>query len=223
MKNLMLIFSVIMIIPSVVKGQDDGVSNALDLRTRKAIQIFIRDAKEIAIEYENNGDLQKAKSMYEQIQRMDNRIVGIEQKINSLNEQLVAANKQVHMLDTARGWTPIGLAYKDRTFRVVTVGNYKMTLKEEPSASGFEHGDVKMNGMDPEFPLGALIGVYFSDKKPGKPFLIGKDTTLTASKNGILYLKVNVPPSIACEGVIHVGTSGWFNLASNNAPSNKAP
>ena len=40
----------------------DGESNALDLRTRKAIQVFVKDAMEIAIEYEQNGDLQKATS-----------------------------------------------------------------------------------------------------------------------------------------------------------------
>ena len=72
--------------------------------------------------------------------------------------------------------------------------------------------------MNPEFPLGALIGVYFTNKKPGKPFLIGKEASLKPEKNSVLYLKVNVPPSIVCEGIINVGTSGWFNLPPNSAP-----
>ena len=65
----------------------DGESNALDLRTRKAIQVFVKDVMEIAIEYEQNGDLQKAKNMYEQIQRLDSRIAGVGQKIEHLNEK----------------------------------------------------------------------------------------------------------------------------------------
>ena len=218
MKYVIVIFS-LLLSPSLVFGQDEGESNALDLRTRKAIQIFIKDAMEIAIEYEKNGDLQKAKNMYEQIQRLDNRIPGIGQKIELLGQQLVAANKQVHMLDTSKGWTPIGMAYKGRQFRVLTAGSYTMTLRKEPTAQGFESGDVKKNGMNTEFPLGALIGVYFTDKKPGKPFLIGKEDTFVPEKSGILYLKVNVPPAIACEGVINIGTSGWFNLPANSTPS----
>ena len=196
----------------------DGESNALDLLTRKAIQVFVKDAMEIAIEYEQNGDLQKAKNMYEQIQRLDSRIAGVDQKIEHLNEKLVAANQQVHMLDTSKGWMPIGMAYQGREFRVLTAGSYNMTLAEEPTAKGFDHGDVKKNGMNPEFPLGALIGGYFTNKKPGKPFLIGKEASLKPEKNSVLYLKVNVPPSIICEGIINVGTSGWFNLPPNSAP-----
>ncbi len=218
MKYVIVIFS-LLFSSSLVIGQDEGESNALDLRTRKAIQIFIKDAMEIAIEYEKNGDLQKAKNMYEQIQRLDNRIPGVGQKIELLGQQLVASNKQVHMLDTSKGWMPIGTAYKGREFRVLTAGSYSMTLRGEPTAQGFEPGDVKKNGMNPEFPLGALIGFYFTDKKPGKPFLIGKEDTLVPEKSGILYVKVNVPPAIACEGVINIGTSGWFNLPPNSAPS----
>lgn len=204
---------------SMAFAQDEGESNALDLRTRKAIQVFIKDGMEIAIEYEKNGDLQKAKNMYEQIQRLDNRITGVDAKIEFLDQQLVSANQQVHMLDTSKGWVSIGMAYKGRKFRVLTAGTYTMTLKQEPNAMGFENGDVKKNGMDPEFPLGSLIGVYYTGKKPGKPFLIGKEDTLVPEKDGILYLKVNVPPAIACEGMINIGTSGWFNLPPNSAPS----
>ena len=166
---------------SMAFAQDEGESNALDLRTRKAIQVFIKDGMEIAIEYEKNGDLQKAKNMYEQIQRLDNRITGVDAKIEFLDQQLVSANQQVHMLDTSKGWVSIGMAYKGRKFRVLTAGTYTMTLKQEPNAMGFENGDVKKNGMDPEFPLGSLIGVYYTGKKPGKPFLIGNEDTLAVS------------------------------------------
>ena len=115
MKNSILFIFLIGLLPVLAAGQD-GESNALDLRTRKAIQVFIKDATEIAIEYEKNGDLQKAKNMYEQIQRMDNRIQGVQEKIDFLDRQLIAANRQVHMLDTSKGWMPIGQVYAKRKF-----------------------------------------------------------------------------------------------------------
>ncbi len=219
MKMFIFIASIMLFLATELSGQDEGESNALDMRTRKAIQVFIRDAKEIAIEYEKNGDLQKAKNMYQQIQRLDNRISGVDQKIELLEQQLVNGNRQVFMLDTSKGWTPIGMVYQARKFRVLTAGTYTMTLKNEPSAKGFEYADVKKNGMNPDFPLGSLIGVYHADKKAGKPFLIGEETTLVPEKNAILYVKINVPPAIGCEGVINIGTSGWFNLPANSSPS----
>ncbi len=63
-------------------------------------------------------------------------------------------------------------------------------------------------------PLGALIGIYFRDKKPSQAFLVGGSKLLTPEKDGVLYLKINAPPGMKCEGVISIGTSGWFNLNS---------
>jgi hypothetical protein len=167
---------------------------------------------ELAIEYEINGDVEKARLMYQQIYRLDKRQQQLPAKIKFLENSLLDKNQVVHKLNTSIGWTPIGNVYADRSFKIITAGTFTMTPSGEFSASGMPNGDVKKNGMDHDMPLGALIGVYFRDKKPSQPFLVGGGKLLTPEKDGVLYLKINAPPGMKCDGFISVGTSGWFNL-----------
>ncbi|MBT3890592.1 MAG: hypothetical protein HN617_16450 [Planctomycetaceae bacterium] len=193
-----------------VQAQDE--TRAIDVRSNKAIQAFVVEAMELAIEYEKNGDIEKARLMYQQIYRLDKRQQQLPAKIKFLEQFLLDKNQIVHKLNTAVGWTAIGRVYADRSFKLFTAGTFTMTPSGEFTASGMPEGDIKKNGMDHEMPLGALVGVYFNDKKPSKPFLVGAGKLFTPEKDGVLYLKINAPPAMKCQGVISVGTSGWFNL-----------
>lgn len=195
-------------------AQDASDTRAIDIRSNKAIQAFVAEAMELAIEYEKNGDVEKARLMYQQIYRLDQRQQQLPAKIKFLENSLLDKNQVVHKLNTSNGWTAVGKVYAGRSFKIVTAGTYKMTPSGDFLATGIANGDVKKDGMDKDFPLGALIGVYFQEKKPSKPFLVGGGKLLTPEKDSVLYLKINSPPAIKCEGIISVGTSGWFNLNS---------
>jgi hypothetical protein len=195
-----------------VPAQDASETRAIDVRSNKAIQAFVAETMELAIEYEKNGDTEKARLMYQQIYRLDKRQQQLPAKIKFLENSLLDKNQILHKLDSSIGWTAIGNVYADRSFKLFTAGTFTMTPSGEFTASGMPKGDVKKNGMDHEMPLGALIGVYFRDKKPSKPFLVGEGKLFTPEKDGVLYLKINAPPAMKCQGVINVGTSGWFNL-----------
>ncbi len=212
--NFLIVASATMfaLFSGITQAQDAPETRAIDIRSNKAIQAFVAEAMELAIEYENNGDVEKARMMYQQIYRLDKRQQQLPAKIKFLENSLLDKNQIVHKLNTSIGWTPIGNVYADRSFKIITAGTFTMTPSGEFSASGTPKGDVKKNGMDNEMPLGALIGVYFRDKKPSQPFLVGGGKLLTPEKDGVLYLKINAPPGMKCEGVISVGTSGWFNL-----------
>ena len=194
------------------QSQDTSETRAIDVRSKKAIQAFVVEAMELAIEYERNGDVEKARLMYEQIYRLDKRQQKLPAKIKFLENSLLDKNQVVHKLNTSIGWTPIGKVYAGRSFKIFAAGTFTMTPSGEFTASGISKGDVKKDGRDDEMLLGALIGVYFRDKKPSKPFLVGGGILLTPEKDGVLYLKINAPPGMKCQGIIKVGTSGWFNL-----------
>ena len=194
------------------QAQDASETRAIDVRSNKAVQAFVVEAMELAIEYERNGDIEKARLMYQQIYRLDKRQQKLPSKIKFLENSLLDKNQVVHQLNTSIGWTPIGNVYADRSFKIFAAGTFSMTPSGEFTASGMPKGDVKKDGMDDEMPLGALIGVYFRDKKPSQPFLVGGGNLFTPEKDGVLYLKINAPPGMKCQGVIKVGTSGWFNL-----------
>jgi hypothetical protein len=195
-----------------VQSQDASETRAFDVRSNKAIQAFIIEAMELALEYEKNGDIEKARLMYQQIYRLDKRQQKLPAKIKFLENSLLDKNQVVRKLNTSTGWTPIGNVYADRAFKIFAAGTFTMTPSGDFTVSGMPKGDVKKNGMDEEMPLGALIGVYFRDKKPSQPFLVGGGQLFTPEKDGVLYLKINAPPGMKCQGIINVGTSGWFNL-----------
>ncbi|MBT4693722.1 MAG: hypothetical protein HOB73_10290 [Planctomycetaceae bacterium] len=204
--------TIFVLFTGITHAQDASDTRAIDIRSNKAIQAFVAEAMELAIEYEKNGDVEKARLMYQQIYRLDKRQQQLPAKIKFLENSLLDKNQIVHKLDTSIGWTAIGKVYAERSFKIVTAGTFTMTPSGEFSASGMPKGDVKKDGMDSEMPFGALIGVYFRDKKPSQPFLVAAGKLLTPEKDGVLYLKINAPPAMKCEGVISVGTSGWFNL-----------
>ena len=212
--NLVAVASVslLALFPCSTIAQGDSATRAIDVRSNKAIQAFVAEALELAIEYENNGDVEKARMMYQQIFRLDKRQQQLPAKIKFLENSLLDKNQVIHKLNTAIGWTPIGNVYADRSFKIVTAGTFTMMPSVEFSAQGISKGDVKKDGMDDEMPLGALIGVYFRDKKPSQAFLVGGGKLLTPEKDGVLYLKINAPPGMKCDGIISIGTSGWFDL-----------
>ena len=194
------------------QAQDASETRAIDVRSNKAIQAFVVETMELAIEYETNGDIEKARQLYQQIYRLDKRQNQLPAKIKFLENSLLNKNQVVRKLNTSLGWTAIGSVYAERSFKIFTAGTFTMTPSGEFTASGMPKGDVKKNGMDTEMPLGALIAVYFRDKKPSKPFLVGEGKLITPEKDGVLYLKINAPPGMKCQGIINVGTSGWFNF-----------
>jgi hypothetical protein len=51
-----------------VPAQDASETRAIDVRSNKAIQAFVAETMELAIEYEKNGDTEKARLMYRQNQ-----------------------------------------------------------------------------------------------------------------------------------------------------------
>jgi len=195
-----------------VQAQDNSETRAIDVRSSKTIRGFVVEAMELAIDYENNGDVQKALLLYQQIYRLDNRHQQLPAKIKFLTNSLLENNQVVHKLNTSIGWIAIGNVYAGRTFRLLTSGTFTMTPSAEFTADGMPKGDVKKDGMDDEMPLGALIGVYFRDKKPSQPFLVGGGKQFTPEKDGVLYLKINAPPGMKCQGVINIRTSGGYNI-----------
>jgi hypothetical protein len=199
-----------------VQAQDNPETRAIDVNSNKTILGFVAEAMALAIKYENNGDVEKARLMYQQIYRLDKRQQQLPAKIKFLKMSMLEQNQVVHKLNTSVGWTAIGNVYADHTFKILTSGTFTMTPSGEFTASGIPAGDVKKNGMDDEMPLGALIGVYFRDKKPSQPFLVGAGELFTPEKDGVLYLKINAPPGMKCQGVINVRTSGGYNFNAAN-------
>ena len=193
-------------------GQDVPIK-AIDAKAKRVFGLFIKDAVDLADEYERNGNLERARQIFEAINKLDSNAPGINDKIKALQDSILNSNQQVHDLDTTKGWTQIGIAVGGKSFRVVTAGTYEINLEGQLTVAGLPTGDVKTNGMDNDFPLGALIGLFVDKKgKPGKVFLIGSEARLSPNQDSVFFVKLNLPPAAKVEGEIKVGTSGWLNV-----------
>jgi hypothetical protein len=58
--------------------------------------------------------------------------------------------------------------------------------------------------------MGAIIPAATpgSTEKPPKPFLVGSSYERPADRDGVLYMKVNVPPNSKCVGKLQVKVGG---------------
>ena len=58
--------------------------------------------------------------------------------------------------------------------------------------------------------MGAIIpaAAPAATEKPPKPFLVGSSYERPADRDGVLYMKVNVPPNSKCVGKLQVKVGG---------------
>lgn len=212
-KRILILFAVVAsVCCTSLVGQDVPIK-AIDSKAKRVFGLFIKDAVDLAGEYERNGNLERARQIFEAINKLDSNTPGVDEKIKALQDSILNSNQQVHDLDATKGWSQIGIAIGGKSFRVVTAGTYKISLEGELTVAGLPTGDVKTNGMDNDFPLGALIGLFVDKKgKPGKVFLIGSEARLSPNQDSVFFVKLNLPPAAKVEGEVKVGTSGWLNV-----------
>jgi len=188
----------------------------LDARLDEVRESFLRDTTNLILSYENLGQYERAKTLLESLQKLDPRNEPIKVKLGELNAKIIDANKFEVELATDESWQPIGAVTKDRPLRIRVTGDYNLTVSLTslgpdglPTANPAE--DLVAN-----VPLGAVMGVITpagsaggsQNDKPPRPFSVGASFDKPADRDGILHLKVNVPPGARCTGSLKVEISG---------------
>ena len=200
---------------SRTKGKSARKSSAppikvIDVRAEKAIDAFVREAAEVARDYEDAGQLDKAKHMYESIVTFNPSTPGLKEKIKELDEQLLQANEIEIEIDTSRSWSGSQvLVFKGKPIRIQATGTYKFNATADLDAEGFPDKDPVKDELAADVTVGALMGLMATKEKPGKPFEIGAQRDFTPNEDGTLFLKVNVPPGSRCSGKLQVRISGY--------------
>jgi len=188
----------------------------LDARLDEVRESFLRDTTNLILSYENLGQYERAKTLLESLQKLDPRNEPIKAKLSELNAKIIDTNEFEVELATDESWQPIGAVTKDRLLRIRVTGDYNLTVSQTslgpeglPTANPAE--DLVAN-----VPLGAVMGVITpagstggsqNDKSP-RPFAVGASFDKPADRDGILHLKVNVPPGARCTGSLKVKVSG---------------
>jgi hypothetical protein len=188
----------------------------LDARLDEVRESFLRDTTNLILSYENLGQYERAKTLLESLQKLDPRNEPIKAKLGELNAKIIDTNEFEVELATDESWQPIGAVTKDRSLRIRVTGDYNVSISLTsvgpdglPTANPAE--DLVAN-----VPLGAVMGVITpagsaggsQNDKPPRPFAVGANFDKPADRDGILHLKVNVPPGARCTGSLKVKVSG---------------
>ena len=198
------------------KPLTSGEAKQIDLRLQKLQDTFETESKAIIEGYERSGQYDRAKVLVEVLLKLDPKNEEFKRKIDELNEQALKTGEFDVKFDAGSEWTPVGNVHKDRLTRIQAGGDYKLMLPASiVTADGFPTKDI-MHDLVGNVPTGALMGMIVTeenqedkpDRKLPDVFAIRSKHVFTPKKEGVLFLKVNVPPGSKCIGDLKLKLSG---------------
>ena len=175
---------------------------------------FLKDTEQLIKSYEDSGSYDRARTILEALQKLYPQNEPIKQKIEQLAAQSLTASEIDMDLDAGKSWQEVGPVMKDRTIRIRVAGDYKLTTAPLTSGPDGLTGENPEKDLLAHVPLGAVMGAIIpvsgaaGNEKPPKPFLVGSTLERPADRDGVLYLKVNVPPNSKCVGKLKVTVGG---------------
>ncbi len=181
----------------------------LDQQAEQAHKAFLETSADLAREYEDLGELEKAKGILEQMLKLSPDLKQVKDKIDSLEEARIAGNEALLEVDASKSWVPANVGMtKGNTIRFESQGEYRMLVNQTVGPDGVASKDVKTD-LASGVPLGALMGLIVDAKgKSSDPFSIGKTGEMKAPQDGQLFVRVNVPPKSKCIGKIKLRVTG---------------
>jgi len=184
----------------------------LDSRMETLRESFFRDTAALIKGYEDAGQPERAKVLLEALGRLDPKNDLIKQRLSELQNAILDGQEFEIELDPSKPWQPLGSVAKDQMLRIRVTGEYTCKLDLTAGPDGIPAGNPAEDVVG-HVPLGAVMAVIASgvsekDNKPPKPFAIGKEYERPAAAEGLMFLKVNLPPKSECTGKLTVQVSG---------------
>lgn len=196
------------------KGADKPSPKVLDARAEQAFDQFIRETAELARQYEEAGQYQKSKQLLESILKLRPQLTGAKKKIQELDEAMLSVNELEFDVDVGHGWgPPRARVFAEKPLRVKADGSYRFLVNRTVGPEGFPTKEPEKSDMAAQVPCGALMGLIVGkDKsgkpKAGKPFPLGAGGDVTPKQDGLLFVRMNLPPGHQSNGRISVQLSG---------------
>jgi len=186
----------------------------LEAKMEEVRETFLRDTNQLIKSFEDVGQYDRAKVLLEALQKLDPQNDVVKTKLTDLSDRILDASEFEVNLDLGKSWQPIGAVEKGKPLRIRVSGDYKLVANIEASPDGAPSANPAED-LIPHVPFGAVMGVVAdadatnrsSDKQP-RPFTVGSQYEKPADRDGVLFLKVNVPPGAKCTGRLTALVSG---------------
>jgi len=187
----------------------------LDSQLNDAYGVFLNQTVDLITSYENLGQFDRAKVIVEALSKLDPENEKMKAKIADLEKQMLEAGVFEVSLVPGDGWQAIGAVSQGDVVRVQITGEYRFQAVGATNADGITGNSPETDFMR-GIPLGAVMGVIAppatagGDKKEEKPrpFVVGANYDKRADKDGVLYLKVNLPVGTKCTGRLEAKITG---------------
>jgi hypothetical protein len=187
----------------------------LEAKAEEVRESFLRDTTNLIKSFEDVGQYDRAKLLLEALQKLDPQNDVVKTKLTDLSDRILDASEFEVNLDLGKSWQPIGAVEKGKPLRIRVSGDYKLVANIEASPDGAPSANPAED-LIPHVPFGAVMGVIAAadaaerqstDKQP-RPFTVGSQYEKPADRDGVLFLKVNVPPGAKCTGRLTALVSG---------------
>jgi len=203
------------------KAVSPGEMKKLDVRMEDVQKSFIKDTATLIRDFEEAGQLDRAKLLLEVLLKLDPKNDQIQKKIDSLNDQILNQSEFEYELDVSRGWVQVGVVSSGKLARVTVEGDYKFDASGKLTATGVPTQDPS-NDMLPGFAMGSLVGIVMpAGPQPNRnnnanrppPFAVGAEHEWTPKQDGMLLMKVNFPSGTKCTGKLKLKVSGMVKAS----------
>jgi len=186
----------------------------LEARADEIRESFLRDTNQLIRQLEDAGQYERAKVLVEALAKLDPQNEPVKSKLDELGTKILDAGEFEVGLNLGRSWQPVGTVERGRMVRIRVSGDYRIVANIEAGPDGAP-GDNPAEDLIPHVPFGAVMAVIAdadtarraADKQP-RPFTVGSAYEKPADRDGVLFLKVNVPPGAKCTGKLTALVSG---------------
>lgn len=192
-------------------------SKELDSRAKENMENFLNESAKLAEDFEKAGKFEEAQEQMRTILRLKPDLPGIKERMDKLNEALFESNEHDFEQDVKEGWTMRVLVAKGKPVRVESAGEFTVSINLKVDGGGLPTKDPGTD-MAAGVRCGALMGMVYPNPDPNKPpskndkvgeaFEIGTSKEFTPREDGVLLLRVNLPPGHKSSGKLKVRTSG---------------
>lgn len=191
---------------------------ALESKAQEARDSYLAQLNDLAKGYEDSGDIERAQEALAQVLKINPDDARVKAKIKELQDKVYNENQRVIEVESTRGWISTGLRVtRGEPIRLQAEGSYKFIVNTDLGPDGFSTKNV-MQDMGAGVDCGALMGVVVGDPsprnrspQPGEPFQIGREVEHKPSLDGLLFVRLNVPPGSKCIGKVKVMVSGHIS------------
>jgi hypothetical protein len=186
----------------------------LEAKAEEIRESFLRDTNQLIKQFEDVGQYEKAKVLVDALAKLDPQNEPVKTKLDELSTKILDAGEFEVGLNPGKSWQPVGTVERGQPVRILVTGDYRIVANIEAGPDGAP-SDNPAEDLIPHVPFGAVMAVIAdadaakraADKQP-RPFTIGSRYEKPAERDGVLFLKVNVPPGAMCTGRLTALVSG---------------